>query len=154
MLPIVQELAVHHGLGAITARIQCMRGRDANIKSGEAVAEGLCQDVRWAQVCSRNKASHLSLSARVTLVNPGEKLLDYTIMAACALSNGTASRMRARTIKQELTAARARDRLRGASAAESDPYRFKEFFVAEDWPVMFAEVPQPAVVNFLVAQLL
>ena len=74
-------------------------------------------------------------------MNPREKLLDYTIMAACALSDGTASRMRARTIKQELTAARARDRLRRASATEPDPYRFKELFGAEDWPMVLAEVP-------------
>ena len=141
VLAIVFQFPFHHRLCAITASVERMGGRDADIESREEVSEGLCQDVRWAQVCSRNEASHLSLSARVTLVNPGEKLLNYTIMAACALSNGTASRMRARTINQKLTAARARDRLRRASATESDPYRFKKLFVAEDWPMVLAEVP-------------
>ena len=95
MLTIVFQFPFHHRLCAVTASIERMVGRDADVECREGVSEGLCQDVCWAQVRSRNEASHLSLSARVTLLNPWKNLLDYTIVAACALSNGTASCMRA-----------------------------------------------------------
>ena len=40
-----------------------------------------------------------------------------------------------------------------SNAAKADSYRFNDFFVAEDWPVVLAQGPQPDVVNFLVAEL-
>ena len=94
MLPIVFELPIHHGLCAVNASIERMRGGDAHIESRKAVAEGLCQNVCWAQVRSWNEASHLGLSTWVTLLNPCEKLLNHTVVAAGAFGDGTASRMR------------------------------------------------------------
>ena len=94
MLTIVLQFPFHHRLCAVTANIERMGGRDADVECRQGVSEGLCQDVCWAQVRSRNEASHLSLSARITLLNPWEKLRNHAIVAARALSNGTASRKR------------------------------------------------------------
>lgn len=94
-------------LGAIVASKARIKRRNADIESREAVSESLRQDVCRVQIRSWYEATHLTLCARATLLNPREKLLNHTVVAAGALSGSAACRVRSQAVKQTLTEASA-----------------------------------------------
>ena len=141
MRPVVFELPLDHRFCAIVSSVACVRRRNADVQGRLAITESLREDISGSQVRAWDKTRNFRLCAGVTLLHPRQHLVNNTVVAASALSYSAACRMRARAVDEKFTTARARDRLRRASAAKSDANGFQEFFVAEERSMVLAQVP-------------
>ena len=78
--PIVGDLPLVHGFGAVEAGVYRVGRSDADIQGSGGVAQSGRQDVGWSKSCARYEAGHLGLGGRIALKGGVENLPSDGIM--------------------------------------------------------------------------